>query len=178
MRKASIILILGGFVFVLFSAPLLGLDLLIDAVGYLFIWNGLRMLQKESPFFRLAIFFALILTGVAAVHLFLPNNIVLFFIWLICDLFLYVFMFRGFFILARTWDVSLLGIIGWIVCALCIFTILVAYLFHLALLDFFPIVFLGPLSLMRNIFVWIQRVSLIGYLLIMAYYNKPAQNAQ
>lgn len=46
MRRTAVGILLAGFVFIFFIIPFMGIDLLIDAVGFLLLFNGARALQK------------------------------------------------------------------------------------------------------------------------------------
>lgn len=46
MRRIAAGILLAGFVFIFFRVPVLGIDILIDAVGFLLLFNGARALQK------------------------------------------------------------------------------------------------------------------------------------
>lgn len=70
MRKVSAGIILAGFVFVFFALPFAGIDLLIDAVGFLLIFNGVRPLARLNRAFRPCPALSLGLTAVAALQLF------------------------------------------------------------------------------------------------------------
>lgn len=71
MRKTAIAIMLVGFVFAFFSVRLAGVDLLIDAVGFLLVFNGVRPLQKSLPGFGQSSWCALALVLVSALQLFL-----------------------------------------------------------------------------------------------------------
>ncbi len=70
MKKTSIMILLAGFVFIYFTLPFSGIDLLIDAVGFLLLWNGLRGLQKAGVNTGLAAPLCLLLVLVASGQLF------------------------------------------------------------------------------------------------------------
>lgn len=70
MRKTAQGIMLAGFVFVFFALPFAGVDLLIDAVGFLLVWNGLAALQKLDKTFGAAPLVCLALVAVAAAQLF------------------------------------------------------------------------------------------------------------
>lgn len=55
MRKVSIGLLLAGFVFLFVDIPFMGIDILLDAVGYIFIFNAARGLAALQPAFKPAI---------------------------------------------------------------------------------------------------------------------------
>lgn len=61
---------LAGFVFVFFALPFAGVDLLIDAVGFLLVWNGLAALQKLDKAYGAAPVVCLMLVAVSAAQLF------------------------------------------------------------------------------------------------------------
>lgn len=46
MRKTAVGIILAGFLFIFIRLSFMGIDLLIDAVGFLLLFNGARALQK------------------------------------------------------------------------------------------------------------------------------------
>lgn len=46
MRRTAVGIILAGFLFIFVRLSFLGIDILIDAVGFLLIFNGARALQK------------------------------------------------------------------------------------------------------------------------------------
>ena len=70
MRKTSLMILLAGFVFIYFTLPFSGIDLLIDAVGFLLIRNGLRGLQKTGVTLGPAVSICLVLVAIAAGQLF------------------------------------------------------------------------------------------------------------
>ncbi|NLW79961.1 MAG: hypothetical protein GXY32_11225 [Ruminococcaceae bacterium] len=77
MRRTALAIMLVGFVFVFFSIPLAGVDLLIDAVGFLLVFNGARPLEKTMPGFGKASWCAIALTVVSAAQLFLGGTVYL-----------------------------------------------------------------------------------------------------
>lgn len=75
MRKTAILLILAGLVFAFFSLPFEGIDLLIDAVGFLLVWNGVRALQKQTGQFAFGPVCSGALVVVCAAALFVPAGL-------------------------------------------------------------------------------------------------------
>lgn len=75
MRRVTAGLMAAGFVFVFFSIPVAGVDILIDAVGFLLVFNGLRPLAKLHPHFRFSPAVSLFLVVVTAAQLFLPASL-------------------------------------------------------------------------------------------------------
>lgn len=73
MRKAAVGILLVGYVFVIFALPAFGIDLLIDAVGFLLIFNAARALRRTEPAFAFAPWVALALVVVSALQLFLSG---------------------------------------------------------------------------------------------------------
>lgn len=71
MRKPAIALLLAGAVFTVFTVPFAGIDLFIDAVGFLLMFNALRALRLLEPGFGPGAFLCLVLVPVAALQLFL-----------------------------------------------------------------------------------------------------------
>lgn len=98
MRKTALAIMLVGFVFVFFSIPLAGIDLLIDAVGFLLIFNGVRPLEKTLPGFGKASWCAILLTVLAAVQLFFGGTVylVLSLLRAAGEVLLFLWMMRGF----------------------------------------------------------------------------------
>lgn len=70
MKKTAIMLMLVGLVFAFFTLPFSGIDLLIDAVGFLIVWNSLRALRLTSSAFATAAWLCLGLVGLSAAQLF------------------------------------------------------------------------------------------------------------
>lgn len=73
MRKIAAWLVFSGLIFAFFSLPFAGTDLLIDAVGFLLVWNGVRALQKKDAVYGFAAACSLVLVGVAVLQLFLTS---------------------------------------------------------------------------------------------------------
>lgn len=74
MRKTAIVLMCVGFVFIYFTVPVAGVDLLIDAVGYLLIFNGAWAFRLTNISFKIGALTALGLVPVAALQLFISGN--------------------------------------------------------------------------------------------------------
>ena len=70
MQKTAVGVTLAGFVLAFFSLYAFGLDLLIDAVGFLLVFNGARALAVWAAPFKPASAVALGLVAVAAAQLF------------------------------------------------------------------------------------------------------------
>jgi hypothetical protein len=70
MRKMALGIILAGCVFITFALYFAGIDLLIDAVGFLLILNGAHTLTKYGDRFGPCVPLCLGLVVVAALHLF------------------------------------------------------------------------------------------------------------
>lgn len=70
MLKIPAILLLVGFVFVFFDLPFMGVDLLIDAVGWLIVFNGVRVFRHLWPAFGPIRVCSLALVGLGALALF------------------------------------------------------------------------------------------------------------
>ncbi len=60
-----------GFLFVLFTLPFMGLDLLIDAVGWVLIFNGVRVLERPNGGAGKTAIVCLILCVISGLQLFL-----------------------------------------------------------------------------------------------------------
>lgn len=69
MRRTALFLMLAGFVFVFFSVSLFGIDILIDAVGYLLVWNAIRALQRKESVYGFAATCCLALVVICAIQL-------------------------------------------------------------------------------------------------------------
>lgn len=66
MRKIPFIIMAIGFAFTYYSIPFMGIDLLIDAVGYLFIFNGLWVFRLQGTRYTLGALCAFALVIIAA----------------------------------------------------------------------------------------------------------------
>lgn len=74
MRRIAIAVMLAGFLFTTLSIRAAGIDLLIDAVGFLLIFNAARWLAKLGDRFTPCIPLCLGLLAVAALQLFLQGT--------------------------------------------------------------------------------------------------------
>lgn len=70
MRKTAILILLAGFVFTSFAVEAAGIDLLIDSVGFLLAFNGMRGLARAQPGFAPGGAVCLGLVAVSALQLF------------------------------------------------------------------------------------------------------------
>lgn len=90
---------MAGFVFMYATLPFMGMDLLIDAVGFLLMFNGLNALRKLEPAcgFALPGFIALAMVVPAAVQLFASGGVLAVAGWvrLAGETLLYVLVFRA-----------------------------------------------------------------------------------
>lgn len=77
VQKTAVAIALVGFVFAFLTVPFAGIDLLIDAVGYLLVFNGLHGLVKlhGTGALRAARAVAAILIAVCAVQLFFTGTV-------------------------------------------------------------------------------------------------------
>lgn len=113
MRKTAAGLIAAGFVFAYFSLPLFGIDLLLDPVGYVLVFNGLRVFQKRGRAFGVAVFWCLGLVALSAAQLFVGGAAagVLQPLRTAADLVLFLLMIGGFCPMLRgdgwLWDAGL-----------------------------------------------------------------------
>lgn len=70
MQKIAVGIILFGLAFTFFSIFFAGIDILIDAVGFLFVFNGTWALRKKVPLFAKAACLSLVLVVVSSAQLF------------------------------------------------------------------------------------------------------------
>lgn len=89
-------IMLVGFSFTFFALPFAGIDLLIDAVGYLLIFNAVRPLRKLYPAFKGSVSTSLLLVVVSSLELFFPWG-PLYAIRAMADAFLLLCLARGFY---------------------------------------------------------------------------------
>lgn len=76
MQRIALLVIFSGFCFAYLTIPFAGIDLLIDAVGFLVVFNGLRFLGKlYQPHFRGGKLASLVLVVVSALQLFLKEGL-------------------------------------------------------------------------------------------------------
>ncbi|MDL2324229.1 hypothetical protein LJC61_03635 [Ruminococcaceae bacterium OttesenSCG-928-A16] len=75
MRRIAAAIVLVGFAFAFFTLPFAGVDILIDAVGFLLVWNGVRALQKKDAVYRFAAPCSLVLVAIAAAQVFLGGGV-------------------------------------------------------------------------------------------------------
>ena len=75
MQKTAVGVMLAGFVLAFFSLYAFGLDLLIDAVGFLLVFNSARALAVWAAPFKPASAVALGLVAVAAAQLFFMSGV-------------------------------------------------------------------------------------------------------
>lgn len=98
MRKIPITLIIIGLFFTNISLYFNGIDLLIDAVGFLLIWNGVKALQKIDAVYGFANVCSFSLIFISILSLFFTAKpfsfILLGLTWAICGI-LYFFLIRG-----------------------------------------------------------------------------------
>ena len=69
MRRTAFLILLAGVIFVYFSIPFMGIDLLIDAVGFSLLFNAIRPLRKTRQGFAIADSLCLGLVLVSALQL-------------------------------------------------------------------------------------------------------------
>lgn len=74
VRKTATALLAVGLAFAWFAVMVFGVDVLIDAVGFLVAFNGLRPLARLWPKFRGGPLCALLLVAVSACALFVPRQ--------------------------------------------------------------------------------------------------------
>lgn len=74
MRKTAVAIILLGLLFANFTLLFSGIDLLIDAVGFLLIWNGVSALQKVDPVYGKSGVISIALVVISIAQLFLTNT--------------------------------------------------------------------------------------------------------
>lgn len=98
MQKTAVGVMLAGFVFTFFALPAAGIDLLIDAVGFLFIFNAARALRGSGAAFGHAAACSVVLVAVAALQLLAGNGLasVLGPVRAVGDAVLFVLLARGF----------------------------------------------------------------------------------
>lgn len=98
MRRTAIAIMLVGFVFVFFSVEFRGIDLLIDAVGFLAIFNAVRPFEKTMPGFGKSTWCAIALTVLAAGQLFFGGTVylVLSLLRAAGEILLFLWLMRGF----------------------------------------------------------------------------------
>lgn len=103
MRRTALAIMLAGFAFTFFSIPAAGIDLLIDAVGFLLVFNSLRPLKKLWPAFGPSPWVCLFLVAVSALQLFFTGEVslVLTVLRAAGECLLFVFLARGLFAMAR-----------------------------------------------------------------------------
>ena len=73
MRKTAVLLIVFGFAFVFFRIEAFGIDLLMDAAGYVLVFNGVRALGKVHGGFGISPALCIVLVLVTAVQIFLSG---------------------------------------------------------------------------------------------------------
>lgn len=160
MYKVPVALILAGFLVVFLSLPLLGTDLLIDAVGFLLIFNGLLPLQKQTHLFALAPATSLALVIVASAQLFAGGWFagLLAILRFILQTALYIQMLRGFALMAR--QKSALGFwrTAWVVLGVCLFALAVQVLYTCGLLH---------IPLLYTVFAWVEAAVLSLWLVFL-----------
>ena len=71
MRRNAVGIMLAGFVFALFAVQVGGIDLLLDAVGWLLVFNGLRPMERPGGGVGPRAALCLALVAVSAAQLFL-----------------------------------------------------------------------------------------------------------
>lgn len=98
LRRTATGIILAGYIFAVFRVSFGGVDLLIDAVGYLLVFNGAKALRKRNGKFAGAPVMALGLVVVAAIQMFALGMMALVLAMLRCvaDVLLYLFLQRGY----------------------------------------------------------------------------------
>lgn len=97
MQKTAFGILLVGFVFVCFQIQLFGIDLLIDAVGFSLIFNGIRPLRKTMGGFLYADLVCLALVLVTALQLFIsgPFGVVLALVRSVLEIFVFAGLAQG-----------------------------------------------------------------------------------
>lgn len=127
MRKTAILLMLVGFAVVYFTIPLFGIDILMDAVGYLLVWNAVRVLHKKEDTFGFAPTCALVLTAICALQVTTGGMVLaaMLVVRPLAEALLYWQLLRGFARLAAAEEKPQLRTICFVVMALCIFASLV-----------------------------------------------------
>ncbi len=104
MRRTAILIMMVGFLFAYFSLEVAGIDLLIDAVGFLLVWNGVRVLARQENGFGFSGPVCLALVGICALQLFFDGTVgqVLAVLRAVAEVVLYAMMLRGFWRALRT----------------------------------------------------------------------------
>lgn len=73
MRKTAVAIILFGLLFANVTLLFSGIDLLIDAVGFLLVWNGIVALQKVDPVYGKSSITSMVLVVLAVAQLFFTD---------------------------------------------------------------------------------------------------------
>lgn len=95
MKKRYTLLLLAGFVCVFYTLPMFNVDILIDGLGFLFIFMAARGLGRLYPAFGLASLFSFALAGVAFVQLF-TSSLPLYIAHNALEVLLYLRLSRGY----------------------------------------------------------------------------------
>lgn len=101
MFKVPVALLIAGLCFTFFSLTMMGVDLLIDAVGFLFIFNGLLHLRRKWTGFWAGPLCSILLVGISSLQLFLPAWTLVGVLRLVLTSILYLVCARGFFQMLR-----------------------------------------------------------------------------
>lgn len=103
MRKTATLLILVGLLFTTLTLPFSGIDLLLDPVGFLLIFNGARPLAKYGDRFGPCVPLSILLIAASAVQLFLTGTplVVAGLLRALAEAALYLLLLRGYARLAR-----------------------------------------------------------------------------
>lgn len=158
MYKTPTVLVLVGFAVVYFTIPFLGIDILIDAVGFLLVFNGLLALKRQQRLFLFAPQCSMVLVVAAAAQLFASG-------WLlmalgicrvIAECVLYWQMMRGFKGLAVGAGVAVLAKTAYVVLGLCV----VSSCFGLP----GTLTIISPL--LTGVFEWLGRAALLLWLFV------------
>lgn len=75
MRRIAVWILIIGLGFAFFRLPFAGVDLLIDAVGWLLAWNALRPLARKENTFGISAPLCLALVAVSALQLFFTGGL-------------------------------------------------------------------------------------------------------
>ncbi len=111
MRKTAVLLIVFGLIFVFFRVEAFGIDLLMDAAGYILVFNGVRALHKAYGGFGISPVLCLVLVPVTAAQLFLSGVplVVVSLVRVAPEMSLFCMMAAGFFKLAKAQGRAALG---------------------------------------------------------------------
>lgn len=164
MRKTALLILLVGFIFVSFSVPFMGIDLLLDPVGWLLVWNALRALRLKDRVIGASVPVALVLVPVSALQLFLATgtlSLVLALLQAGLEAALFLLMLRGFDALLTQQGAKGDRLFAGIVLGLNVTS---------ALVPLCPLFFTGPSVVMAaNLWLVAVRLLLLGLLLRLVF---------